>query len=125
MSIKIDTVSKIICTYHNIDFSELVYKTRNREIVQVRQQAMYFSRIYTKLSLKDVGNYYGGKDHGTCLHALKAINNLIDTDRLFKIECQHIDKLINQVIKPNSKTSHFKTRQKRSEYYRTNLNRKL
>ncbi len=82
--ISIDFIKKTVCDYFNIGIEQLKSKTRKREIVQSRQVAMYFAKIYTKNSLASIGSQIGGKDHATVLHACKTVNNLMETDKRFK-----------------------------------------
>ena len=56
-----------------------VCTARKREYVLARQISMTFSMKYTRKSLAVVGNMHGGRDHATTLHAVRTINNLIDT----------------------------------------------
>jgi chromosomal replication initiator protein len=67
-------------------------KTRKREIVQARQIAMFFAKSLTKNSLATIGSQIGGKDHATVLHACKTVNNLIETDKRFKVYINDIEK---------------------------------
>ncbi|MBP5371952.1 MAG: chromosomal replication initiator protein DnaA [Bacteroidales bacterium] len=82
--ISIEFIKKTVCDYFNIAPDQLKSKTRKREIVQSRQVAMYFAKIYTKNSLASIGSQIGGKDHATVLHACKTVNNLMETDKRFK-----------------------------------------
>jgi len=90
--ISIDYIQKIVCTYFNIGVENLQSSTRKREIVQARQVAMYFSKNLTKASLASIGNQIGGKDHATVLHACKTVNNLIETDKRFRLQIDEIEK---------------------------------
>ena len=54
--------------------------SRKRELVQSRQLSMTILKEETTLSLAKIGAEYG-KDHATVLHAVKTINNLMDTDK--------------------------------------------
>lgn len=90
--ISIDYIQKIVCDYFNMPVDLLQSKTRKREIVQARQIAMYFSKNLTKSSLATIGAQIGGKDHATVLHACKTVNNLIDTDKRFRVYIDEIDK---------------------------------
>jgi chromosomal replication initiator protein len=90
--ITIDYIQKIVCDYFNMPIDSLQSKTRKREIVQARQIAMYFSKTMTKSSLASIGAQIGQKDHATVLHACKTVNNLIDTDKQFKIDMEEIEK---------------------------------
>ncbi|MBK8808934.1 MAG: chromosomal replication initiator protein DnaA [Bacteroidales bacterium] len=90
--ISIDYIQKTVCEYFNIPLEQLNSKTRKREVVQSRQIAMYFAKNLTKASLATIGAKIGGKDHATVLHACKTVNNLIDTDKRFKMFIDDIEK---------------------------------
>ena len=90
--ITIDYIQKIVCDYFNMTSDSLQSKTRKREIVQARQIAMFFSKSLTKSSLASIGAQIGQKDHATVLHACKTVNNLIDTDKQFKMDVDEIEK---------------------------------
>lgn len=90
--ISIDFIQKIVCDYFNLQAEMLKSKTRKREIVQARQIAMFFAKNLTKSSLAAIGSVVGGKDHATVLHACKTVNNLIDTDKRFKLYIDEIEK---------------------------------
>ncbi|MCQ2177991.1 MAG: chromosomal replication initiator protein DnaA [Bacteroidales bacterium] len=81
----IDRVLRVVCEYFNISGSEMLAKTRKRQIVQARQIAMYLSRnLLTNYSLATIGAEIGGKDHATVLHACATVSDLMATDKLFK-----------------------------------------
>ncbi|MFW5767741.1 MAG: chromosomal replication initiator protein DnaA, partial [Bacteroidota bacterium] len=90
--VSIDYIQKIVCNYFGMSVDKLNSKTRKREVVQARQIAMYFAKNMTKSSLASIGSSIGGKDHATVLHACKTVNNLIDTDKRFKVYIDDIDK---------------------------------
>ena len=90
--ISIDYIQKVVCNYYNIGLELLQSKTRKREIVQARQVAMFFSKTLTKSSLATIGSQIGGKDHATVLHACKTVNNLIETDKRFRLQVDEIEK---------------------------------
>ena len=90
--ISIDYIQKVVCNYFNIPIEQIQSKTRKREIVQARQVAMFFSKNLTKASLATIGSQIGGKDHATVLHACKTVNNLIETDKRFRIQIDEIEK---------------------------------
>ncbi len=90
--ISIDYIQKVVCDYFNIAVDLIQSRTRKREIVQARQVAMFFSKNLTKASLATIGSQIGGKDHATVLHACKTVNNLIDTDKRFRLQIQEIEK---------------------------------
>ena len=90
--VSIDYIQKVVCNFFEIPSDSLQSKTRKREIVQARQVAMFFSKNLTKASLATIGAQIGGKDHATVLHACKTVNNLLETDKLFKGQIDEIEK---------------------------------
>lgn len=92
--ISIDYIQKVVCDYFNLPVDIINSKTRKREIVQARQLAMYFSKKHTKSSLATIGLHCGNKDHATVLHACRTINNLVETDKQFRIYVEELDKKI-------------------------------
>jgi chromosomal replication initiator protein len=90
--VSIDYIQKIVCDYFNLPVEAINSKTRKREIVQARQLAMFFSKKHTKNSLATIGVHCGNKDHATVLHAIKTINNLMETDKQFRVYVDDIDR---------------------------------
>ncbi len=66
--------------YYNLDML-VKGKTRKRDIVTVRHTFMYAARKNTANSLKDIAYFVGGRDHSTCINALKTMDNLIQYDK--------------------------------------------
>ena len=90
--ISIDYIQKVVCDYFNLPLETINSKTRKREIVQARQLAMFFSKKHTKSSLATIGLHCGNKDHATVLHACRTVNNLLETDKRFRVYVEEIDK---------------------------------
>ena len=82
--ISVEMIQKEVADYYNISVSELKAKKRNKNILQPRQIAMYLSRQLTKLSLPEIGQAFGGKDHTTVLHSCKKMEQDIIDDRDLK-----------------------------------------
>lgn len=100
--ININNIQNIICDYFSVPIDKLVGKTRKRNIVVARQIAMYFAKNMTELSLKEIGKYFGNRDHATVLYSIKTVNNLVDVDPLFKETVSKLEnKLENSLIHSN------------------------
>jgi|694.fasta_scaffold29823_1 chromosomal replication initiator protein len=82
--ITIDTIQKMVCEFFDLPYERLLQKTRKREIVQARQITMYLSKIFTKNSLKTIGEHFGGRDHTTVIHSCQTVKDLMDTDNMFR-----------------------------------------
>ena len=80
----IENIQKMVCEYFHIGYDKLLAKTRKREIVQARQITMYLAKKFTKSSLKNIGEHFGGFDHTTVIHSCQTVENLMDTDGDYK-----------------------------------------
>ncbi len=92
--ISIEYIQKLVCDYFGISIDQVKSKTRKREIVQARQISMYFAKDLTKSSLKTIGMHFGGRDHSTVIHACQTVNDLMETDKKFKIDVEELSKRI-------------------------------
>jgi len=80
----IENIQTMVCEYLNVPYDKLLEKTRKREIVQARQITMYLAKMFTKNSLKTIGDHFGGRDHTTVIHSCQTVRDLMDTDPGFK-----------------------------------------
>ena len=71
----IEEVQKVVAEYFHIHVADLRSKTRTRSVVKPRQYAMFLIRDLTKYSLPEIGDFFGGRDHTTVLHACKTVTN--------------------------------------------------
>ena len=88
------TVSDIIakvCEHYKIDETAIHTKTRKREVVQVRQVAMYLAQQHTEASSFTSGQLSGNQDHATVWHACKIVKDQVDVDKSFKAEIEEIE----------------------------------
>ena len=63
-----------------------------------RQVAMYLSRILTEHSLQEIGAAFGGRDHGTVIHACKTVENMMDQDDSIKHSVELLNEQLSQVM---------------------------
>jgi len=71
--ISVEDIQRIVADYFKIQVAELKSKKRIKTVVVPRQISMYLARELTTLSLPEIGQCFGGKDHTTVLHAHKKI----------------------------------------------------
>jgi len=88
--VSIDYLHKVVTEYFNISLESIKSKTRKKEIVIARHVAMYLTKQYTNHSLKYIGDYCGGRDHSTVLHAIQAVNDMLATEQNFKLSLEEI-----------------------------------
>lgn len=68
-----ENIQKAVCDYFGLKMQDLKSKRRTKELVVARQIAMYIIKLYTKLSLSEIGKHFGGKEHATVIYACKQI----------------------------------------------------
>lgn len=69
-----DIISQV-AKYFHLTFDDLVGRSRTKNIALSRQIAMYLVREMTSMSLVDIGQVFGGKDHTTVMHACDKISS--------------------------------------------------
>ncbi len=90
------TVSKEL----NVKPSEIRSKTRTRNIVYARRVAIYLARELTPMSMPQLAQYFGMKDHTAVSHTMKKIQELLKNDENYKVK---IEELSNKIMTPSSR----------------------
>lgn len=78
--ISIENIQKTVADYYKIKVSEMYSKKRTRIVARPRQMAMAIAKELTSLSLPDIGEAFGGRDHTTVLHGYRKIAELRISD---------------------------------------------
>ncbi|TYZ22269.1 chromosomal replication initiator protein DnaA [Selenomonas ruminis] len=78
--ITMEVIQEIVASYFKIKIDDLHAKKRTRSIAYPRQIAMYLCRELTDTSLPQIGNFFGGRDHTTVLHACDKISKEKESD---------------------------------------------
>jgi chromosomal replication initiator protein len=78
--VTIENIQKTVADYYKIPVDELLSNSRLRTLSRPRQIAMALAKELTPLSLPDIGEAFGGRDHTTVLHACRKIRELQHRD---------------------------------------------
>ncbi|MFZ1828652.1 MAG: chromosomal replication initiator protein DnaA [Candidatus Competibacteraceae bacterium] len=78
--VTIENIQKTVADYYKIPVDELLSNSRLRTLSRPRQMAMALAKELTPLSLPDIGEAFGGRDHTTVLHACRKIRQLQHSD---------------------------------------------
>ena len=79
--ISIDNIQKTVADYFKIKVSEMYSKKRVRSLARPRQIAMALAKDLTSMSLPEIGEAFGGRDHTTVLHACRKVQELVENDQ--------------------------------------------
>jgi len=75
-----NAILDVVSGYYTLSLEELCGKSRKKEIVRPRQIAMYLLRKENNVSFPTIGEYFGGRDHTTAMHACDKIEKLLEHD---------------------------------------------
>ncbi len=79
-SVTVDQIQRRVAEHYDIRLADMTSKRRPANIAFPRQIAMYLARELTKSSLNEIGDAFGGRDHGTVLHAHRLVKKRVKDD---------------------------------------------
>ena len=91
-SINIDVIQKKVAEHFDIRLADMTSKRRPENIAFPRQIAMYLTRQMTESSLNTIGEAYGGRDHGTVLHACRLVKDRMEVDANVRQVVHYLEK---------------------------------
>src|SRR6266480_3517 len=90
-SITIEQIQRRVAEHFDVRLADMTSKRRPASIAFPRQVAMYLARELTKASLNEIGDAFGGRDHGTVLHACKLVKKRIAEQDNIRQTISYID----------------------------------
>ncbi|MBK8623587.1 MAG: chromosomal replication initiator protein DnaA [Saprospiraceae bacterium] len=96
--ISVENIKQLVAKHFELPVDKIQGKTRLREVVIARQLSMYLAKTYTNSSLKTIGDSFGGRDHSTVLYSLKAVQDMMDTDIVFKDTVTALEKKLEMTL---------------------------
>jgi chromosomal replication initiator protein len=89
-----DTITKAVTSYYKVQLGDLKGKSRVKEITLPRHVAMFMCFKLLKVTLMNVGEFFGNRDHTSVLHAIHKIENSIKLDKNLERQIYEIENLI-------------------------------
>jgi len=77
--VSVENIQKTVADFYKIKVADMYSKTRTRNLARPRQIAMALAKELTNLSLPEIGESFGGRDHTTVLHACRKVVELRET----------------------------------------------
>ena len=91
-SISIELIQKKVAEHFDIRLADMTSKRRPENIAFPRQIAMFLSRHMTETSLSAIGEAFGGRDHGTVLHACRLVKDRMEVDANVRQVVSYLEK---------------------------------
>jgi chromosomal replication initiator protein len=96
LTISIEVIQKKVAEHYDIRLADMTSKRRPENIAFPRQVAMYLSRQMTESSLNTIGEAFGGRDHGTVLHACRLVKDRMEVDANVRQVVNYLEKQLNR-----------------------------
>jgi chromosomal replication initiator protein len=91
-TINIDVIQKKVAEHFDIRLADMTSKRRPENIAFPRQIAMFLARQMTESSLNTIGEAFGGRDHGTVLHACRLVKDRMSVDSNVRQVVSYLEK---------------------------------
>jgi chromosomal replication initiator protein len=91
-AINIEVIQKRVAEHFDIRLADMTSKRRPENIAFPRQVAMFLSRQMTECSLNTIGEAFGGRDHGTVLHACRLVRDRMEVDANVRQVVSYLEK---------------------------------
>jgi chromosomal replication initiator protein len=92
LSISVEVIQKKVAEHFDIRLADMTSKRRPENIAFPRQIAMYLTRQMTESSLNTIGEAFGGRDHGTVLHACRLVKDRMEVDANVRQVVSYLEK---------------------------------
>lgn len=96
VAISISQIQKEVADHYDIRLADMTSKRRPENIAFPRQVAMFLSRNLTDSSLNTIGEAFGGRDHGTVLHAVRMVKDRMEVDQQVRDQVRHLERRLQR-----------------------------
>ncbi len=96
LTISIDHIQKKVAEHFDIRLADMTSKRRPENIAFPRQIAMFLARQMTESSLNSIGEAFGGRDHGTVLHACRLVKDRMEVDANVRQVVSYLEKQLQR-----------------------------
>jgi chromosomal replication initiator protein len=91
-TITIEVIQKKVAEHFDIRLADMTSRRRPENIAFPRQIAMFLARQLTESSLNTIGEAFGGRDHGTVLHACRLVKDRMEVDSQVRQNVHFLEK---------------------------------
>jgi chromosomal replication initiator protein len=95
-AVTLDAIQKRVAEHFDIRIADMTSRRRPKSVAFPRQVAMYLSRALTDRSLSDIGESFGGRDHGTVMHACKLVEARVRGDASLRQSVSYLEQSLQR-----------------------------
>ena len=90
--VTLQKIIDVVTRFYSVKLSDLQSRRRHKSVTEPRQVCMWLARKWTRFSLEEIGGYFGGRDHTTVMHSIRAIDERVQTNADFAAEVDNLDR---------------------------------
>ena len=90
-------IQELVALSYGLHPSIMTSRNRDKPVAQTRQIAMYLTRQLTNRSLFCIGQSFGGRDHSTVFHAVRAVEARMESDPLMRADIDALMKALGEL----------------------------
>ncbi|MCB1235386.1 MAG: chromosomal replication initiator protein DnaA [Verrucomicrobiae bacterium] len=106
--VSVHEIQETVAAHYDVTIRDLTGRRRTSHISMVRHVAMHLSRDLTDLSLAEIGKEFGGRDHGTVIHAAKKIQVRAEKDPGLRRTLEFLRRQLTSPRKGDSKSGRYR-----------------
>jgi chromosomal replication initiator protein len=95
-AVSFDSIQRKVADHFDLRFADMTSRRRPQNIAFPRQLAMFLCRRLTDRSLMDIGDAFGGRDHGTVMHACKLVEEKLRVDEKLRLTVSHLEQSLQR-----------------------------
>jgi chromosomal replication initiator protein len=95
-TVSVDLIQRKVAEHFDVRVADMTSKRRPQNIAFPRQIAMYLARELTKSSLAEIGEAFGGRDHGTVLHAHRLVRERMRNEEKIRQTVSFLESHLNR-----------------------------
>jgi chromosomal replication initiator protein len=95
-ALSFDAIQRKVAEHFDLRIADMTSRRRPQNIAFPRQLAMFLCRRLTDRSLMDIGEAFGGRDHGTVLHACRLVEGKLKADEKLRFTVSHLEQALQR-----------------------------
>ena len=95
-TVSIDNIQKVVGDHFGLPDTKLREKVRTKQVANARHIAMFLSHRLTNFTKKDIGQYFGGKDHSSVIYAIQQVDKKLLADDGYRLEVEELSRRLKQ-----------------------------
>jgi chromosomal replication initiator protein len=90
MGIMAHRILELVCVFYGVDKVAALGKNRHKPVCMARHVTAYLLKKYTPMTLKEIGQFLGGRDHTTALNSMNQMKGWLETDDVLEGQVKYL-----------------------------------